>query len=346
MSGPVSAGPIVPAPGVVTRTIIVGAGLMGEWHADAVRRVGGRVVAIVDPRTSNAAALARRHSGAATFAALEPALDSIGAATVHICSPRESHAPLARSALRAGCHVLIEKPFAGRHEDTLEVLALAASVGRLACPVHQFLFQPGALHAVTALRELGTLLHLEAEVCSTGAERGVAGSDEVALEILPHALSFAARFCPEPIDSVPWTHFCSQPGELTVHATVGPTMVSARISMRGRPPANHIRLVAERGTIHLDLFHGFAIVDRSGSSRLMKVARPSLFSARLALAASGSLARRVLQRETAYPGLRELVRRFYAAAATGAVSPIAPAETRAVSAVWSALNSRVLTGVR
>ena len=330
----------------VPATIIDGAGLMGRWHADAVRQVGGRVVAIVDPHAAHAAALARRHAGASVFGALEPALAAVGAGVVHICSPRVSHAPVALAALRAGCHVLIEKPITGRHEDTMEVLAAADSVRRLACPVHQFLFQPGALQSIAVLPDLGTLLHLEAEVCSTGAERGVAGPDEVALEILPHALSFAARFCEAPIDRVLWSHVRSRPGELAVHATVGPTMVSARISMSGRPPANSVRLVAERGTIHLDLFHGFAIVDRSGSSRLMKVARPSLFSARLALAASGSLARRVLQRETAYPGLRELVRRFYAAAATGASSPITPAETRAVSAVWSALNTRVLADVR
>ena len=345
MSDLVSAGPFVAAATVAPPTIIVGAGLMGRWHADAVRHVGGRVVAVVDPQAVHAAALAARHSGASSFSALEPALAAVGAGVVHICSPRDSHALLALAALRAGFHVLIEKPLAGRHEDALEILSVAESVGRLACPVHQFLFQPGALHAAAVVRDLGTLLHLEAEVSSTGAERGGAAPDEVALEILPHALSFAARFCSAPIDGVPWSHSRSMPGELTMRATVGPTMVSARISMRGRPPVNGIRLVAERGTIHLDLFHGFAIVDRSGSSRLMKVARPSYFSARLALAATGSLARRVLQRETAYPGLRELVRRFYAAAA-GATSPIPPAETRAVSAVWSALHTRVLADAR
>lgn len=346
MSQRSSTGSLVARAGMSPATIIVGAGLMGRWHAAAVRHAGGRVAAIVDPDTARGSTLARRHSGASSFGALEPALEAIGAGVVHLCSPRESHAPLALTALRGGCHVLIEKPFAGRHEDALEVLSVAESVGRLASPVHQFLYQPGALHAAAVVRDLGTLLHLEAEVCSTGAEHGAAGPDEVALEILPHALSFAARFCSESIDSVPWSHSRSAPGELTVRATVGPTMVSARLSMRGRPPVNGIRLVAERGTIHLDLFHGFAIVDRSGSSRLMKVARPAYFSARLALAASGSLARRVLQRETAYPGLRELVRRFYAAAATGATSPISPEETRAVSSVWSVLNSRVIADVR
>lgn len=346
MSERMSTGAMVTRTGMVPATIIVGAGLMGRWHADAVRHAGGRVVAIVDPDTVRLASLASRHPRASTFGALTPALAAVGSGVVHICSPRHSHAPLAIEALRAGFHVLVEKPLAGRHEDALEILSVAESVDRLACPVHQFLFQPGALHAAAVVRDLGTLLHLEAEVCSTGAEHGVAGPDEIALEILPHALSFAARFCSAPIDGVPWSHSQSTPGELTVRATVGPTMVSARISMRGRPPVNGIRLVAERGTIHLDLFHGFAIVDRSGSSRLMKVARPSYFSARLALAATGSLARRVLQRETAYPGLRELVRRFYAAAAAGATSPIPPAETRSVSAVWSALDTRVRADAR
>ena len=54
-----------------------------------------------------------------------------------------------------------------------------------------------------------------------------------------------------------------------------------------------------------------------------------------------ALAGRALRRETAYPGLRELVRRFHAAAATGAPSPIPLAEIGAVARVWDDLRTQL-----
>ena len=324
--------------------IIVGAGLMGRWHAHAVAHSGGTVMAVVDQDLTRATNLARRYAGAAAFGDVESALATGASGVVHLCTPLSTHGPLALAALRARAHVLVEKPLAEDLRSARELLDTAKSVGRLICPVHQFLFQPGALLAASLLPSLGSLRHLEAEVCSTGAEHSLASADEVALEILPHALALAARFCPGLITEAEWSYRTPSPGELVVGASVGEVNVTARISTRGRPPVNALRLVTEGGTIHLDLFHGFALVDRTNASRTMKIARPAFFAARLATAAVTNLAGRVIRQEPAYPGLRELVRRFYVAAATGGPSPIPDEETRAVADVWSALRARVLTG--
>lgn len=321
-------------------TVIVGAGLMGYWHAHAVSRLGGRITAVVDADPARAAALASRHRGARIHGDLTDALRAGAAHAVHICTPLRSHAELAHVALDGGCHVLVEKPLADGISATEELLRRAASVGRQLCPVHQFLFQPGALRAAALLPSLGALLHVEAEVASTGAERSTASADEVALEILPHALAFAARFCPAAIDGARWTSERARTGELFAHATVGGAHVAARISMGGRPPVNALRIVAEGGTIHLDLFHGYALVDRSGSSRGMKVARPALAAARQGLAVTANLASRLLRREPAYPGLRELVLRFHDAV-RGAAPPIPASEVLAVARVWEGIRSQV-----
>ena len=325
----------------MTTAVIVGAGLMGRWHAEAAAHAGVRVAAIVDTDAARASVLARHYAGATVCADLDAALARDPAAAVHLCTPLATHAPLALTAVRAGHHVLVEKPLAARLADAETLLREAADASRLVVPVHQFLFQRGALGAADILPSLGALLHIEAEIASTGAEHGTAAPDDVALEILPHALSFAARHCVRPITDATWRCDRTAPGELVVGASVGETRVTVRLSLRGRPPMNAIRFVAERGTITLDLFNGFAVIDRTGTSRVMKPLRPWFAAVRLARVSMTALAGRALRRETAYPGLRELVRRFHAAAATGAPSPIPLAEIGAVARVWDDLRTQL-----
>lgn len=327
--------------------VVIGAGLMGHWHAHAARRAGAAVVDIVDRDPARADALARRLGGARACASLGAALASGPAAAavtvVHICTPLESHLSLATEALDGGGHVLVEKPLVADSESAEALYAIAAAHGRLVCPVHQFLFQPGAQRAAALRPALGTLRHLEMEVASTGADVSGHDRDDVALEILPHGLAFAARWCGPRIAACDWDLLRASPGELAVSTVVGATRVSIRISLHGRPPMNRLRLVGDGGTIELDLFNGFAVVDRSAATRLMKIARPLRSALALGVAASRNLVVRAAHAETAYPGLRELVRRFYAAIVGAGAPPIPVDESLAVTDVWSRLRRTLRT---
>ena len=314
--------------------IVVGAGLMGHWHAHAVEHGGGVVAAIVDADVSRAERLARQHAGARSFARLGEALGEIGAPVVHVCTPSASHGDLAASALEAGRHVLVEKPFARSIAETDVLLRAAQAAGRLAAPVHQFPFQRGALEAKAHLEAIGPLRHLELTICSAGAEANPADRDTIAAEIVPHLLSLVAAFSPLRITEGDWHRLRPTSGEWIVTAALGDIGVTGRISMSGRPAVNELRLIAEGGTTVVDLFHGFASTDRAGGGRTAKVLRPLRTSARQGAAATLNLARRVIRREPAYPGLRELISRFHRAVRTGAPSPITPDEIRDIMQVW------------
>jgi predicted dehydrogenase len=318
--------------------VIVGAGLMGRWHAHAARRAGAVVRAVVDSDTARARSLAGASGGARACTGLEEALAAGPVDVAHVCTPPDTHEALADAALAAGCHVLVEKPLAPDLVATRRLLAAAEAAGRLLCPVHQFLFQRGVLRAQALLPSFGPLRHFEMRVCSAGAEGRPDGErDAVALDILPHALALAVRFCPAPITEGDWRLRRAAPGELLADGLVGGVSVSVHVSMGGRPPVNQLRLVAERGSIHADLFHGFAYAERGAASRSGKIMRPFVVAVQQGAAATGNLLRRALRDEPAYPGLRELVRRFYAAAAGETPTPIAPEETLAVAAVWDRL---------
>jgi predicted dehydrogenase len=320
------------------RAAVVGAGLMGHWHADAIARVGGMVSAIVDPDRRARDSLAARHAGASVAADLAGAIRSVRIDVVHLCTPLETHRTLATEALQAGMHVLVEKPLAPTAAETTELLRLAESRGLLLCPVHQLLFQPGVLRAVAALRTIGPLLHADVTICSAGAEcRSPGERDRVVAEILPHPLSLLARTLPEPLSSVDWHVQHPKAGELRATGRAGTITLSVLVSMRGRPTANVIRLTAASGTVHVDLFHGFHVLEAGAVSRQRKIARPFLLAGATLRSGMLNLLIRAARREVAYPGLRALVRHFYRAVRGELVAPIGASETLAVAAARDTL---------
>ena len=77
--------------------------------------------------------------------------------------------------------------------------------------------------------------------------------------------------------------------------------------------------------------------------RSRKVTGPFLESTQTLIAAGRNLATRAVTRETAYPGLRELVRRTYAAITDDSPPPITVDETVAVAIARDRVLERALT---
>ena len=145
--------------------------MMGRWHAHAIARAGGRVVAIVDADVERAESLAARCPGRpAIVADVRSAIAQHAVDVVHVCTAIESHEALAGDAIAAGAHVLVEKPLAPDATTVERLHAKAAEQGVLLCPVHQFLYQPGVLQAARWMGSLGTARHFELVACSAGAD--------------------------------------------------------------------------------------------------------------------------------------------------------------------------------
>src|SRR5690349_12944452 len=91
---------------------IVGAGIIGGNHADAiVRHPRLRVAAVVDFLESAAVALARRlDPRPPVFSTLGAALSSTRIDLVAVCTPSGLHVEAAEETLRAGAHLIVEKP--------------------------------------------------------------------------------------------------------------------------------------------------------------------------------------------------------------------------------------------
>jgi scyllo-inositol 2-dehydrogenase (NADP+) len=116
------------------RTGLIGFGLGGTaFHAPLIAAVPGLELAAV--ATSRASTVAAAYPAASVTSAdaliADPAID-----LVVISTPNATHYPLARAAIRAGKHVVVDKPFAQTAAEAADLIALASDHGRMICPFH------------------------------------------------------------------------------------------------------------------------------------------------------------------------------------------------------------------
>ena len=147
------------APRPAFRAGIIGTGGIAHAHADALNSLAPRVeiAGVVDLDRDRADAFAARfgvdrvYSAAAELFAAEP-LD-----IVHICTPPQTHTPLAIQAMRAGVPSLVEKPTALALAEVDELAAAQAETGVPVLTVFQHRFGAAARHlrALAAGGELG-----------------------------------------------------------------------------------------------------------------------------------------------------------------------------------------------
>jgi predicted dehydrogenase len=252
---------------------------------------------------------------------------------VHVTTPPEDHTYAIRAAIESNLHVLAEKPLAPSAAVTAELYSLATTRNLLLCPVHQSLFQPGIVKLLRDGHRLGRLRQVTSVICTAGANGGDdAARDRLVCDVLPHPLSLAARVIHGGISGTHWQASRAAAGEVQLAGVRDGISISILVSTRGRPPRNTFSVTGEAGSVHADLFHGFAVGEQRKLNRLGKVVRPFGNAAGTLGAATANLARRAIRREQAFPGLRELVRSFYEAVKSGGMPPITVAETLDVAA--------------
>jgi predicted dehydrogenase len=145
------------------RVAILGGGNISATHARAAEAAGLSVAAVAGENQAKVHALATRH-GAAAFASLDELLRSVSVDIVMIGSPSGCHAAQAMTAVRAGRHVLVEKPL---DISTSRIDELLAAVDRAGVTVGVF-FQDRLKPDVVALRHALASGAIGTVVCASG----------------------------------------------------------------------------------------------------------------------------------------------------------------------------------
>ncbi|MFN2322798.1 MAG: Gfo/Idh/MocA family oxidoreductase [Trueperaceae bacterium] len=110
---------------VPMRVAVVGAGVMGSYHANVYAALpDAMLVGVVEPDPTRRADAAERY-GCATYADLDALLAGGPIEAVSVASPTGTHFDLVRRLLHAGVHVLVEKPVATSVVHARELAALS-----------------------------------------------------------------------------------------------------------------------------------------------------------------------------------------------------------------------------
>jgi predicted dehydrogenase len=284
---------------------IVGIGFMGMIHYLAARRSRGlKVVALCSrdakklagdwtdiqgnfgPRGTQMDLSGLR--GYREFGELlaDPAVD-----LVDLCVPNDSHAPMAIQALKAGKHVLVEKPIALATDSADEMVETARATGKLLMVGHVLPFFPEFAFALEAVKS-GRYGKFQAahfvrviskpDWSSGIADAGRSGGPAIDLHI--HDSHFVALACgvPRAVHSTGVVQ-----GDSVVHLTTqylydrtdfAVSCISGALSQSGRPFTHGYQLYFERATIAFD-YANLAGIDQLAPLCVIlpdgKVERPS-----------------------------------------------------------------------
>jgi len=142
--------------------VVVGTGFIGPVHVEGLRRAGVHVAGIVGSSPDKSQLAAEQLGLPRGYATLDDVLADPAVDSVHLATPNRLHFAQAAAVLRAGKHVLCEKPLAMTSSETAELVRIAAESARAAGVAYNIRFYPLCHEAAARVADgsLGNVLHI------------------------------------------------------------------------------------------------------------------------------------------------------------------------------------------
>jgi predicted dehydrogenase len=171
----------------VSRVAVVG---LGYWGPNLARNFDelGALAALCDLDESLRERFAARHPAVTMYADFEELLADESIDGVVIATPVPTHYALAKRALEAGKHALVEKPLAGSLPEAVALAALAEERQLVLMPGHTFLYSPPVqmIGELIASGELGDVYFISTSRVNLGLHQSDAS---VFWDLGPHDFS-------------------------------------------------------------------------------------------------------------------------------------------------------------
>jgi predicted dehydrogenase len=134
------------------RAGIVGAGFMGRVHAHAVRANGGQLAGVIASNADKSRAAAAELGAESDHTDFEQLIADDSVDVIHVCTPNHLHEQQVRAALKAGKHVVCEKPLATSVAAAADLVGVAAETERVTAVPFVYRFHPMAREARERVR--------------------------------------------------------------------------------------------------------------------------------------------------------------------------------------------------
>jgi predicted dehydrogenase len=165
---------------------------LGYWGPNLVRNLAesehSDLVAVCDLRRESLDHVGRRYPAVRQTTDFESILADPSVEAIVLATPINTHYPLARAALEAGKHTLVEKPLAGSLVEAQALARLADERGLVLMPGHTFLYSPPVqlIGELIASGELGDVYFISTSRVNLGLHQSDAS---VFWDLGPHDFS-------------------------------------------------------------------------------------------------------------------------------------------------------------
>jgi predicted dehydrogenase len=176
----------------------------GYWGPNVVRNIAERpefrLMGLCERDPARSMDFARRYPGCPVEHELDALLLDPRVQAISIATPPRTHFELARRALEAGKHVLVEKPLATTAAHAEELIEIAARAERVLMPGHTFVYSP-PVNKVRELIQTGELGDVYF-VTSSRMNLGIYQADGVISDLAPHDLSILLYWLDRPVTHI------------------------------------------------------------------------------------------------------------------------------------------------
>ena len=131
---------------------VVGAGFIGPVHVEALRRLGLRITGILGCDSKESRKARETLELPKAYESFEEILADCAVHSVHLAVPNVLHYEMSKKALKAGKHVMCEKPLAMNSKQSAELVKRAKAAGVAAGVCYNVRFYPLNLEARDMVR--------------------------------------------------------------------------------------------------------------------------------------------------------------------------------------------------
>ncbi len=332
---------------------IIGCGKQADAHAAQIQKAPGcEIVGVCDMEALLARQLAERFNVSQHFDRVEDLLQIARPDVVHIITPPQSHFPLGKLCLEAGCHIMVEKPFTIDFREAEVLLNLAVAKNRKLTVGHHHQFSDVAIRMRELVRDgfLGSEpVHMESIFGYDFTDQRYAMAllgdkshwvrrlpGKLLHNILSHPVSKIAEFIKDDRPKVVAHGFTSRflekineheiIDELRVIVLDGTSKATAYLTFSSQisPIQHQLKLYGSRNSLILDYATESLMQIRKTNykSYLNHIVPPFLYGRQFLAQSAGNLKRFVARTLNFESGRRRLIESFYDSIRDSTAEPI------------------------